>query len=175
MVAFKLLEEFSGILDSRGVPIFKDGSLGTYEPNRDWSRMSNQERFQQDNILMNEFLTEITIVIRCFAKYPVYDEFIRGVQELDRTREIPMYLAFAAQILLDIHHILRGGVYSAQEKCMSHLGLMDEDLALHQDFDPNIRIKKSVPHIDQAVEELRRSIKVHLPIYQLHDTHSIYI
>jgi hypothetical protein len=31
---------------------------------------------------------------------------MRGIKEMDRTREVPFHLVFAAQVFLDIHHVL---------------------------------------------------------------------
>lgn len=165
MVAFVMLERLLGILDPRYVPVCEGGILGTYDPTRDRSRMSKREAFQQDETLLNEFLTEVGIVARFFTNYPVCDEFIRGIRELDRTREIPMYLAFAAQIFLDIHYILRDKVYSGYETCMSQMRLMDEDLALQLDFHANVPTKKWVAPVDEAIKDIRKKIKVHSAAY----------
>lgn len=160
MVVFIMLESFLDVLDPHHLPLYKEGMFGTYDPTRDWSKMSKREKFQQDKILMMEFFTELATVVRCVPNYPVFDEFIRGMKELDRTREIPMYLAFAAQMFLDIHHILRGRVSSAHETCMSHIGLMDEDLGLHLDFHAKLRINNWPASNDEMLKELRRKIKV---------------
>lgn len=165
MIAFNMLEKFLHLLEPDALPIYNDGEFGTYDPTRDWKAMSKQEKYQQDDKLTRGLFTETAIVARWFIDYPVYDEFIRGMQELDRTREIPMYLAFATQILLDIHHILGGKVYSAQQTFMTHLGFIDEDLALHEGIIANFRFKKSVAHIDQAIKKLRTDIKVNLSVY----------
>lgn len=159
MIAFIMLESFLKVLDPGRLPLYKEGMFGTYDPARDWSRMPKQDKFQQDKILMMEFFTELATVVRC-VDYPVRDEFIRGMQELDRSREIPMYLAFAAQIFLDIHHVLRARVYSAHETCMSHIGLMDEDLGLHLDFHNKLRINNWPSSNDEMLKGLRKKIKV---------------
>ncbi|KAI7774884.1 hypothetical protein LA080_007709 [Diaporthe eres] len=159
MIAFIMLESFLEVLDPHHLPLYKEGMFDTYDATRDWSRMPKREKFQQDKILMMEFFTELATVVRCVPNYPVSDEFIRGMQELDRTREIPMYLAFAAQMFLDIHHILRGRVHSAHETCMSHIGLMDEDLGLHLDFHTKLRINNWPSSNDAMLKELRKKIK----------------
>lgn len=166
MIAFIMLESFLEVLDPDHLPLYKEGMFGTYDPTRDWSRMSKQEKFQQDKILMMEFFTELASVVRCVPNYPVRDEFIRGMQELDQTREIPMYLAFAAQIFLDIHHILRAHVRSAHETCISHIGLMDEDLGLHLEFHTKVRINNWPPSNDEMLKELRRKIKVRMTLHR---------
>lgn len=52
------------------------------------------------------FLTEIMTVVRCVGDWPVKDEFIRGVEEMDKTKQVPFYAVFAAQVFLDITYEL---------------------------------------------------------------------
>lgn len=160
MIPFILLRSFLAGLGPEHLPLCKEGVSDTYDPTRAWETMTNRERFHQDQILMMQFLTELVIVARCVPGYPVCDEFIRGMQELDRTREIPMYLAFAAQVFLDIHHILRGRIQSAYENCISNIEIMDEDLRLHLDFHAKLRIKHWPASNDEAMRQLRKRIKV---------------
>lgn len=161
MITYMMLENTMNQLGPPDVlPVFNHGSPATYDPTPDWATMPTQKKYEQDNILLMELFTDLMTIVRGVPKYPVHDEFIRGMQELDRTREIPMYLVFAAQIVLDIHHILRGKVYSAQELCMSHLGLLDEDLAMHLDFHTKLRTKTSTAYNDETMEGIRKLIKV---------------
>lgn len=160
MIPFIMIRSFLAFLDPEDLPLCKEGIHGAYDPTRDWNSMSNQEKYQQDKVLMMEFFTEVVTVARCIPKYPVCDEFIRGMQELDRTREIPMYLAFTAQVFLDIHHILREKVYSAHEKCMLSIGIMDEDIRLHLDFHTKLRISNWPASNDEAMRRFREKMKV---------------
>lgn len=159
------LNNFLGVLGPQGgLPVYKENMLGRYDPTLDWGKLSNEEKLEQDTALMMETLAELAALVRCVPQYPVNDEFIRGMKELDRTREIPLYLAFAAQIFLDIHHILRGRVYSAHETCKSHMELMDEDLAMHIDFYTKLPVTKRTASEIQMLKELRMDIKVYLTI-----------
>lgn len=165
MTCFIFLNSFLEVLDDRGgLPIYKDGAFGPYDPTLDRAKMSNEEKLRQDNTLMSETFAELMALVRCVPDYPVNDELIRGMKELDRTREIPMCLAFAAQIFLDIHHILRGRVYSARETCLSHMELMVEDLAMHIDFFTKLPGKKWTASASQTLTELRTKIKVYLTV-----------
>ncbi|KAK2601422.1 hypothetical protein N8I77_010872 [Diaporthe amygdali] len=159
MIAFIMLESFLDAWDPRHLPLYKEGMFGTYDPTRDWSTMPKRDKFQQDKILMMEFFSELATIVQCVPNYPVDDEFTRGMKELHWTREIPMYLVFATQMFLDIHHILRGRVYSAHETCMSHLELMDTDFGLHLDFHTKLRVSNWPVSNDEALKELRKKIK----------------
>lgn len=160
MISFLMLASFLTVLDPDHLPLYKEGMFGVYDPSRDWNTMSNRDKFIQDKILMMEYFTELMTVVRCVPNYPVQDEFLRGMKELDQTREIPMYLAFAAQLFLDIHHILREKVSTAQKTCMSHVALMNEDLALHLEFHKNLWINTWPASNDHELKEMQRKIKV---------------
>lgn len=166
MIAYFVLE---GMLHNLGppntLPVFDYCLPAAYDPTPDWDTMTMQKKYEQDKILMMEFCTDLMTVVRLVPKYPVRDEFIRGMQELDRTQDVPMYLVFAAQIFLDIHHVLRGKVYSAQELCMSHMGLMDEDLAMELDFHAKLHFKKSTTPMDEMLKGIRKLIKVRSTLY----------
>lgn len=157
------------ILDHLGspdtIPVFYDDLPATYNPTPNWDTMTMQDKYEQDKILMLEFFTDVMTLVRVVPNYPVHDEIIRGIQELDRTREIPFYLVFAVQTFLDIHHVLRGKVYSAQDLCMTHMELMDEDLALQLDFHAEFRAKKSTASLDEMLDATRKLIKVRSTLY----------
>lgn len=163
MIPLVVIKSFLDIMNQHPpgvVPIAKDGISDTYDPILEWNRLSEQEKFDQDTNLLMEILPEMLVLARWVQNYPVHDEFIRGMQELDRNREIPMYLVFAVQIFLDINHILRGQVYSGQETCMSHLRFMDEDLELHMEFHAKFRPDKRTAAERQVLSEVRKKIKV---------------
>lgn len=162
MIPYMMLEDIVDNLgpDPNVLPLYKLGLNVTYDPTPDWETMPMKEKYAQDTILIMNFITDVFAIVRAIPGYPVHDEFTRGIEELDRTREVPMYLVFAAQVFLDIHHILRGKVYSAQELLMSHLELMDEDLALQLDFHAKVRAKKSTAYTDETMNGIRKLIKV---------------
>lgn len=112
---------------------------------------------------MFEFFTELMVVERNVRGFPVEDEFLRGMKEMDRTRQVPMYLAFAAQMFLDIHHILRGKVTEAHATCWSQMGLMEENLRLHLDFHKNVKIDHWPKSNDMAILQLIAHIQASAP------------
>lgn len=151
------------------VPLYPHGVLGDYDPTRDWVSMPNHEKLQQDKILLMELFNELVTIVRCNPRYPVHDELIRGFQELDQTKEIPMYLAFAAQVCVDIHHSLRGRVLSAYETCISHMELIHEDIELYLDFCVKRKGKSGDAFGDEKVSGFGQYIKVYSPIYALRE------
>lgn len=168
MISLILLNSFLLVLKPRQVPLYREGMFGVYNPSQNLSKMTNRDKFWQDKIVMMEFLTELMTVERCVGDYPVEDEFLRGIKELDRTREVPMYLAFAAQIFLDIHHILREKVTTAQSTYFSPMELMHDNLRLHLEFHKNLRINHWSKTNDLALLQLQSEIEV---CYSLQDLH----
>lgn len=160
MVAIMVLEKCLDEWGPDGVVLFNEPLCEAYDPISDWSGMTKPEVFQKDESLLLEHLSELTIIVRCVENYPVSDELLRGMEELRRTKDIPMYLVFAAQTFLDVHHVLGKHVCSAYETCMSHLELMDEDLALHEEFLAKCSSRASPAYYDYASKELRQKIKV---------------
>ncbi|KAI3396237.1 hypothetical protein diail_12381 [Diaporthe ilicicola] len=102
-----LLQSFVPVMQQSHVPDFKKGHFGDYDPKADRSRMSVDERFNEDKILLLELLPEFCLLQTMGGNWPVRDEFTHGFSEFVETKKITLWLCFAAQVLLDIHHTLR--------------------------------------------------------------------
>ncbi|ROW05698.1 hypothetical protein VMCG_05163 [Cytospora schulzeri] len=115
-----------------------------------------------------EIIGELITVNRHVPAYPIQDKFMRGMKEYDQTRQVPIYLAFTAQMFLDIHHILREEVFSAHAKCAAEMELMHEDLQQHLEFHKNLKIDHWPSSNDQQLRALQNRIKwiESDPIYQ---------
>lgn len=75
----------------------------------DWDAKSTVDKVIADKTLLDQMFTELTTLINGVdSAYPVEDEFIRGLREVKDTNEVTLSLVFAAQIFLDIHHIIGG-------------------------------------------------------------------
>lgn len=73
--------------------------------------------------------------------YPVEDEFLRGVSEMKQTGKRPLYLTFAAQVVLDIHACLREETEHTCNYAGAQIDTMHADLHLQMEF--NARVKPS--------------------------------
>ncbi|KAF5982503.1 hypothetical protein FBULB1_4262 [Fusarium bulbicola] len=139
-----LLKALVALLGPNNIPIYKEGTFGTYDPNSDRSRKNGHQKFNEDQIILFEYFTEAVTLARAVPNYPVEDEFIRGIRELDKTDKTPFYLVFATQILLDVHHILRADTASVFETLSSHTSTMRNDLNLHPVFLAKKRVGQKV-------------------------------
>ncbi|KAF5647060.1 uncharacterized protein FTJAE_1891 [Fusarium tjaetaba] len=124
----------------------------------DRSRKNGHQKFNEDQIILSEYFTEAVTLARAVQNYPVEDEFIRGIRELDKTDKTPFYLVFATQILLDVHHILRAHTASVFETLSSHTSAMRNDLNQHMKHHQNLKSETWPASSERALKELEQSI-----------------
>lgn len=114
LVAYFALKAFPTASIEKGTVGLKDVTSG-----RDTK--TGKDKFLEDQGLLAEFLAELSVVIRLVPKYPVRDEFLRGLRQMIQTRTIPFYLVFAAQAFLDIHHVMGPAVVNAPKEMIHWL------------------------------------------------------
>jgi hypothetical protein len=135
VTAHRLLISFKDIMEPGQVPIIKDGFWGRYDP-ESYSRgpKTGRQMAEDDKIILAEFFTELMVLIRGVPSYPVQDEFLRSMRELDKTGEVSFSLTFAAQVFLDIHHILRDKASSGAARLFTEIEVMEQELDEHVSF-----------------------------------------
>ncbi|KAK9350684.1 hypothetical protein V1523DRAFT_399017 [Lipomyces doorenjongii] len=159
LVPYRMLLSFLDVLDPRELPLIKEGMFGRYDPDSDLATKTGRQKFQEDQILLMEFFSELMTVIRCVPGYPVKDEFLRGMKELDKTRTVSFSLVFAAQIFLDIHHTMRTRVRLSFSTMVEQTTMMDNSLNSHLEFHEKLKIENWPAANDHMVRELSRMIK----------------
>ncbi|KAF5686663.1 hypothetical protein FDENT_5664 [Fusarium denticulatum] len=153
-----LLKSLVAVLGPRTIPIYKEGILRAYDPSNDRSGKNGHQKFNEDKIVLSEYFTEAVTLSRAVPNYPVEDEFICGIRELDKTDKAPFYLVFATQILLDVHHILRADTASVFETLSYHTSAMRNDLNLHIQHHQNLKSETWPASNERAFKELEQSI-----------------
>ncbi|KAL1873478.1 hypothetical protein Daus18300_003841 [Diaporthe australafricana] len=138
---YHMLDGFMAVLRPGQLPLFKPGHFGTYNPGSDRDRKSSTEKWQEDKILMMEVCTELMTIIRTLPQWPVEDALLRGMREMDEKHKVPFSLVFAAQVYLDIHHLLRDQVGRGMQEMAHQTNIMRNDLKSHLDFHKNLKIK----------------------------------
>ncbi|KAB5515016.1 hypothetical protein GE09DRAFT_1264139 [Coniochaeta sp. 2T2.1] len=140
VITYQLLRMLAENLDSHRLPLYKDGRFGFYNP----------------------FGSQLV------KDYPVRDEFVRGVGEMDRTGKVPFYAVFAPQVHLDTHYVLRAAAILPFENMMRETRTMgasiDASLGLHEDP----KVDAWPAENDQVLTNIRNSIlRIHNdPIYE---------
>ncbi|KAK2678718.1 hypothetical protein RAB80_003899 [Fusarium oxysporum f. sp. vasinfectum] len=125
----------------------------------DPSSRKDRAKFKKDQIILSEFFTEAVMLARIVPNYPVKDEFIRGIRELDTTGNIPFRLVYATQILLDVHHIIRDRTSSAVDSLLKHTTTMDSELSSHIDFHGKLKIENWPASNEGALCEFNQSLQ----------------
>lgn len=138
---FTLVDLFRRRLEPGILPTY-NGNCGCYDASSDRKTKSGHQKFMEDHHLLFPFFTELVAVVRVIDDYPVQDEFMRGMKEMDRTKEVPFYLVFAAQIFLDMHHTIREYAKQGFVTFKQHLRFFDNELKKHFKFHRNINIAK---------------------------------
>lgn len=110
-----LLESFANVLQDGQMPVFKKGYFGTYNPKANRELMSVGQKFNEDKIIFLSLLPEFCMFSSFGFRMPVEDMVTRGLVEFSKTKEVPLWLSFASQILLDVHHAMRYSSLSAFE------------------------------------------------------------
>ena len=102
-----ILASFRAVLQPTQLPVFKKGYFGVYDAKAHRDRMTPAQRFNEDKIVLLELLPEFALLQRYRVDPPVKDEITIGLIDFIETKKIPVWLTFATQILLDVHHGLR--------------------------------------------------------------------
>ncbi|KAK7222418.1 hypothetical protein V2G26_010421 [Clonostachys chloroleuca] len=88
-------------------------------------------KIQEDNIIFADFYGDLIDLLYNSDRYPIEDESVRGIRELREKHQSPFYLAFAAQIILDIHHTLGSRVSRPLAQLTKELNFMDNLIDKH--------------------------------------------
>ncbi|KKK16427.1 hypothetical protein P175DRAFT_0430531 [Aspergillus ochraceoroseus IBT 24754] len=108
-----LLGSFADVLQENHQPVFKKGYFGTYNPKADRERMSLAQKFNEDKIILLSILPEFCMVNKFKIEMPIEDAITRGLAEFAKTKRVTLWLCFASQIFLDVHHIMRHSTLDA--------------------------------------------------------------
>ncbi|KAL3481566.1 hypothetical protein BJX99DRAFT_218513 [Aspergillus californicus] len=106
-----LLEAFANVLRTNPHPVFKQGYFGTYNPKADRERMSQGQKFNEDKIILLSILPEFCMLER--FPMPTEDVITRGIAEFSKSKQVSLWLCFASQIFLDVHHTMRHSALGA--------------------------------------------------------------
>ncbi|KAI0191615.1 hypothetical protein F4808DRAFT_381824 [Astrocystis sublimbata] len=165
---YNMVDAFSRVLDPYHLPIYKEGMFGTYDPSSNRDTKSGYEKFVEDRALLMPFFTELATACIGVADYPVEDEFLRGMVEMRKTKQTPFPMVFAAQVFLDIHHLLRTDVSRAFETFQSGVTMLHDEIDAHLEFHKKLRIDTWPRSNDQYMAQVSCSIRAALqdPVYQ---------
>ncbi|KAK3311172.1 uncharacterized protein B0T15DRAFT_489798 [Chaetomium strumarium] len=168
LVTYRLVKGFLDKLGPRELPLAQEGFFGKYSAARDAATETDQQLTDEDTTLLMEFFTELMVVIRLIPNYPVEDELVRGMREMDQARQVPFHLVFAAQIYLDIHHTLRAKAASGGMRMVVEATMMHSELDKHLEFHQDLKMATLPVESDHMVGELHNVLVSVLrdPVYE---------
>ncbi|KAG5298448.1 hypothetical protein I7I48_07896 [Histoplasma ohiense] len=156
-----LLESFANVLHADYQPVFKKGYFGTYNPKADRERLSLGQKFNEDKIILLSILPEFCLFDTFKIRMPTEDAITRGLTEFSKTKKVTLWLCFASQIFLDVHHIMRHSTLSAFED------LRMSGLRIQKTIDDYLQLSKTHPQPkfwpkvrDEEIENIGLTVKL---------------
>ncbi|KAI1827565.1 hypothetical protein F4861DRAFT_529125 [Xylaria intraflava] len=156
---YQVLEAFGPLIQPDWILLYKGGPLKRYDPTSDRSQKTGREKFEDDQGLLIPFVADLVAAFRGFPTWPIKDEFLRGVEEMAETREVPFYVVFAAQVFLDITYELREDIERPFRTLISHVTSMDKDTSLHVEFHGKLKTSQSYKVNDKWIKVLQQNIQ----------------
>ena len=102
------------------IPTYNKGWAYQRVSEMDRKDMSPQQRWKEDQEIVLRSLTAFAFLGQGSQLMPAQDELMRGLRRMEKTGETPFWLAFALQIYLDIHHLLRKEVRRGFHEARQH-------------------------------------------------------
>ncbi|KAJ5088391.1 hypothetical protein N7456_012007 [Penicillium angulare] len=135
-----ILRSFAGVLDlNNALPVFKKGCLGVYDPKENRGAMSAGQKFKEDQIILFELLPQFCMLDMFNIRTPARDTITTAIVEYIKNKRVTPFVAFAGQILLDIHHIMRYSSMSA------YADLRMSGLRIQITIDEHFKLSKTHP------------------------------
>ncbi|RAK80206.1 uncharacterized protein BO72DRAFT_525450 [Aspergillus fijiensis CBS 313.89] len=138
---FVYLNSFHPLVDKHSFLPCRERSFPTCDRASDRARKSAWDRFEEDMKVINEVLSEFVYLHLLLPQpEPHEDEITRGIRKMFDTHQVPLWLVFACQIFLDIHHCLEGDVESGFADLTNTAKSIQSSLELNQEFFAHLRI-----------------------------------
>lgn len=108
-----LLESFADVLEDGDLPVLRKRNFDSYNPKANRERMTVEQKLNEDKIILLSLLPEFCMFDTFGIQMPTEDVVTRGLVEFSKTRTVTLWLSFASQVFLDIHHTMRHSSLSA--------------------------------------------------------------
>ncbi|KAG6032127.1 hypothetical protein E4U19_007687 [Claviceps sp. Clav32 group G5] len=156
--AYQMLDSFADVLVPGEVPLYKEGMYGYFDPESDHSQKTGKQKFEDNRALLMPFFTELMTVVS-LPGWLVQDEFMRGMGELQKTKNVPFYAVFAAQVFLDITYQLGPNIERPFTEMTAHMRFIETDIMEHFKFHANLKIDNWPASNDEGSRELHAHIR----------------
>ncbi|XDG03842.1 hypothetical protein ABKA04_003457 [Annulohypoxylon sp. FPYF3050] len=169
LLVCRLINSFAPIAKEVTFPTLREGISLHYDPRSDRASKTGRQKFDEDHALLMSFFADLVMVIRAIKDYVVEDELLRGIGELITTQEITFYTVFAAQVFLDIHHILRESTEKCFEVLQMNLKFFNREIEEYFKFHGSLRMDGWPASNDALLRGYQRKIRLILadPIHRI--------
>lgn len=128
--------------DEAQLPIVDIALLDHGDTSKEWSKRSPTDKGLDDAVVLSKAFTGL-VIVSC-TKFLTGDELTRGVHELGRNKPASFWLTFAAQIFLDVQHVLGPDLerpFDEMQKGARYMNSsIEKALAFHKTLPHNPRI-----------------------------------
>ena len=115
------------------------GVFEAYDPRSSRSEKDGHAKLEEDEHILGAFFTDAVTLVHGVKGWPVDDEFIRGIVEFGLTGKRPLYLVFAAQVIIHIHSYLRVDADLGFRHLGEHIDAMRADLRRQMEFTARVK------------------------------------
>ncbi|KAI9784493.1 MAG: hypothetical protein M1835_003574 [Candelina submexicana] len=151
---YMLLSSFMDVIEPGSLPVYKPGHFGVHEPASERAPKSSRDRFREDKVVLLETLPDFCVFAQMPGSIPAEDELTRGVREMVKRKEVPIWLTFAAQVFLDIHHTLREQVGIGIHDLIKSASYAGNNIEGVLEFHNNLRIENWPRSNDRVLHQI---------------------
>ncbi|DAA75324.1 TPA_exp: Uncharacterized protein A8136_1721 [Trichophyton benhamiae CBS 112371] len=155
---YMFLQGFVPMVSKDNMPVIKPGYFGVYDPTSDRINKSPREKFQEDKVILLEHSTEFALLCICAPDLLAEDELTRSFAEAFQTHSVTLFLSFATQVYLDIHHTLRGDVRRGLSDLMATANMIDESINDNFQYHKSLRVTGWPRSNDTVLEKIQQFI-----------------
>lgn len=140
--------------------IYSAGVCRDFDPHADRSKMSSREKLGGDRILLSDVMSDMSVLITMEAVTSHDDAFTRGLSEVYGTGKLPFWLLFAAQLFLDMSHILGDKTHLGETRLRLCAALIQLSIAEQFEYQQDILQEPPPPKAASSLLSLKESIEV---------------
>ena len=157
--AYMLISSFSDIVQPNILPSYKPGYFGSYDASSDRASKSARDKFREDKVLIMETLPDFCALSQRPGGNPAEDELIRGMRDITKDNRVFIWLAFAAQIFLDINHVLRDEADRGHSDLVRSAKYFETNIQQVLKFHEKLRIENWPRHNDGVLIQILNMIE----------------
>lgn len=116
-----VVDEFKDVVGKSGTPLYRKGNFGPYNMSENRDSMSGPQKYDRGRRMLSETIGEVLSFNHMHGeRLPARDELIKAFLAWDKGSRHTLAMDFAAQLHLDIRHVLRGHRGTAGKDLLDH-------------------------------------------------------